>query len=593
MLPRAGVESLEPRALLATTATGSLPLLPPDLGGPTATLADTIALPALTATALSGPGSPTGLVAVPGDARVSLTWSAPLSSGGAKISDYVIEHSADAGTTWTRFVDRVSATTAATVTGLANGTSYSFRVAAVNAAGTGAFSIASSAVAPRRLSGAPTSLVGTPGDQRVTLSWNPPASDGGAAITDYVVRISGDGGKNWTTVADGVSPATSITVTGLTNGARYVFRVAAVNAAGTGTSVAQSASLTPRTLPQAPTGVAAVPGDGRVSLTWSAPLSSGGAKISDYVIEHRADAGTTWTRVVDPVSPATSATVTGLANGTSYLFRVAAVNAAGAGAPSIASPAVAPRRLPGAPTGLVATPGDQRVSLSWNAPVSDGGAAITDYVVRISGDAGATWTTVTDGVSPATSATVTGLTNGARYVYRVSAVNAAGTGDPANDSPTFIPATFGGFSEYSAPTQIVTGSAGLLSGRVADPAGDRVDAIHVYRDLDGNGVLDPGSDGLLLADTTAADGYAFDAGSLPSGRHVLYVAAMKDGAVAGSITTTLVAARWWSVSIGSLTDGESRLPTTGALVADPAPIELAPGPGGGPGAVGMPRQPRA
>jgi hypothetical protein len=127
------------------------------------------------------------------------------------------------------------------------------------------------------------------------------------------------------------------------------------------------------------------------------------------------------------------------------------------------------------------------------------------------------------------------------------------------------PATVGGFSEYSAPTQIVTGSPDLISGRVAD----RVDAIHVYRDLDGNGVLDPGSDGLLHADTTPADGYAFHAGSLPSGRHVLYVAAMKDGAVAGSITTTLVAARWWSVSISSLIDGESRLPTTGDLVADP------------------------
>jgi hypothetical protein len=79
----------------------------------------------------------------------------------------------------------------------------------------------------------------------------------------------------------------------------------------------------------------------------------------------------------------------------------------------------------------------------------------------------------------------------------------------------------------------------------------------------------PGSDGLLHADATPADGYAFNAGSPPSGRHVLYVAAMKDGAVAGSITTTLVAARWWSVSISSLTDGESRLPTTGDLVADP------------------------
>jgi hypothetical protein len=96
------------------------------------------------------------------------------------------------------------------------------------------------------------------------------------------------------------------------------------------------------------------------------------------------------------------------------------------------------------------------------------------------------------------------------------------------------PATFGGFSAFSAPTQIVTGSAVLISGRVADPAGDRVDAIHVYRDLDGNGVLDPGSDGLLHADTTPADGYAFHAGLLPSGRHVLYVAAIKDGAVVGS-----------------------------------------------------------
>ena len=125
------------------------------------------------------------------------------------------------------------------------------------------------------------------------------------------------------------------------------------------------------------------------------------------------------------------------------------------------------------------------------------------------------------------------------------------------------PATCGGFSASSAPTQIVTGSADLISGRVADPAGDRVDAIHVYRDLDGDGVLDPGSDGLLHADTTPADGYAFDAGSLPSGRHVLHVAAMKDGAVAGSITTTLVAARWWSVSIGSRIHGEAGFETTG------------------------------
>jgi hypothetical protein len=133
------------------------------------------------------------------------------------------------------------------------------------------------------------------------------------------------------------------------------------------------------------------------------------------------------------------------------------------------------------------------------------------------------------------------------------------------------PATFGGFSEYSAPTQMVTGSAAMISGRVANPTGERVDAIHLYRDLNGNGVIDLGIDQLLQADTTPADGYAFNAGSLPSGRHVLHVAAMKAGAVVGSSTTTLAAARWWSVAIGSRIHGEARFETTGDLVADPPP----------------------
>ena len=57
--------------------------------------------------------------------------------------------------------------------------------------------------------------------------------------------------------------------------------------------------------------------------------------------------------------------------------------------------------------------------------------------------------------------------------------------------PAFLP-------PLSTPTQIVTGSADLLSGRVADPAGDRVDAIHVYRDLDGNGEVDTGDLAFLL-----------------------------------------------------------------------------------------------
>ena len=128
-----------------------------------------------------------------------------------------------------------------------------------------------------------------------------------------------------------------------------------------------------------------------------------------------------------------------------------------------------------------------------------------------------------------------------------------------------------------APTQMVTGSAETISGGVIDPDGELVDAIHVYRDANGNGELDLGIDQLLDVDTTPRDGYAFNAGSLPSGTHVLHVATMKNGTVADSSTTT-VAARWWTVSISTRNRGETAFPTTGDLKADHTPIELTPGP---------------
>jgi hypothetical protein len=83
---------------------------------------------------------------------------------------------------------------------------------------------------------------------------------------------------------------------------------------------------------------------------------------------------------------------------------------------------------PNAPTNLSATAGNQQVSLSWTAPLRNGGASITDYAVQYSSDNGNTWTTFSDGTSSSTSATVTGLTNATAYKFRVAAINSAGTG---------------------------------------------------------------------------------------------------------------------------------------------------------------------
>jgi hypothetical protein len=101
-------------------------------------------------------------------------------------------------------------------------------------------------------------------------------------------------------------------------------------------------------LPAAPTGLTATAGSGAVTLSWTAPASAGSSAIADYTVEYSSDAGATWTPFARPASTVTSTTVTGLVNGTGYLFRVAAVNAAGAGAASAtasATPADTPPTL--------------------------------------------------------------------------------------------------------------------------------------------------------------------------------------------------------------------------------------------------------
>jgi hypothetical protein len=95
--------------------------------------------------------------------------------------------------------------------------------------------------------GAPTSVTATPGDTQATVSWTAPAENGGYAVSDYAVQYSSNGGTTWATFSDGTSTATTATVTGLTNGTAYVFRVAAINAVGTGPYSSATSSVTPGT----------------------------------------------------------------------------------------------------------------------------------------------------------------------------------------------------------------------------------------------------------------------------------------------------------------------------------------------------------
>lgn len=381
-------------------------------------------------------GAPTSVGGVRGASSVSLTWTAPIDNGGSAITDYSIRYSSTGGASWTTVVHPPGTSTFATVSGLSNGTAYLFEVAAVNGVGTGSYSSPSAAVTPATIPGNPTAPTGAAGVQQVSLSWNAPA-DGGSAITDYVVRYSDNGGVSWSTFSHTPSAVTSTSVTGLTQGATYVFDVAAVNDVGTGGWSVDSASVRVVTTPAAPTTVTGIPSNGAVALSWLAPADNGGSTITDYVVEYSSDGGGSWLTFSHAPSAAVDRTIVGLTNGVAYVFRVSAVNVISTGPVSVASAPITPRTVPAAPVAPSATPGNGQVSLAWTAP-ADGGAPILDYVVQFSTN-GAVWTTFVDGTSSATGVVVTGLVNAVGYRLRVVAVNAAGISAPGAPSSVVVP----------------------------------------------------------------------------------------------------------------------------------------------------------
>lgn len=386
------------------------------------------------------PGAPTGVTGLPLEEAVALTWIAPASTGSSPITDYVIQYTSDNGVTWTPFPHAASVATSITVTGLVNGTGYRFRVAAVNAVGQGEFSAWSGVITPNALPpAAPTNVVAVAGEKSAVVSWLAPTNIGTAPLTDYSIQYSSNGGVTWTTFFDPVSTATSETVTGLTDGTPYIFRVAAWNKNGPSPWSLPSAAITPNTLPPVtpPTGVSAVRGNALATVTWLAPTNVGTSPLTDYTIQYSSNSGATWTTFPDPVSTATAATVTGLTNGTSYIFRVAALNKNGAGPWSTPSAPVIPAgpAFPPAITSLTA--GNTVLNVAWTTP-SGNGLPIIGYDVQYNN--GSFSTQIRVGV--VNSLTINAV-NGLPYTVRVAAVTGDGFG--------FIQGTFSAWAGPVTP----------------------------------------------------------------------------------------------------------------------------------------------
>jgi titin len=399
-------------------------------------------------TVTSVSNAPTNVFGVPGYESVALSWSAPTQTGGTPITGYFIRFSTDGGGSWAQLPNTGSTATSFTVTGLTSQAGYIFEVAAINAAGTSAWSQASSLVQPLLDPGAVTDVVATPAYQAVALTWLPPANTA-IPVTGYVVRWSDDSGTTWNAPLATGSTATQFTYPGLTQPVPLVFQVAAVNANGQGPWSTASAPVTPDTVPAAPSRLRALAKNRAVLLSWNPPADLAGGTLSGYRIEYQVGSSTEW--IVHTASTGTTATqqlIVNLVNGTSYRFRVAAITQLGVGLPSQATADVIPFTVPGAPLGLFAAAGNGTALLAWQPPADDGGRRIVGYRIEASDESG-WYELVANTGTNATGYAATGLVNGMAYRFRVAAINAAGVGATSLGSNAVVPAGL-----PAAPTQV-------------------------------------------------------------------------------------------------------------------------------------------
>ena len=300
---------------------------------------------------------------------------------------------------------------------------------------------------------APRELAFLAGNGEVTLSWTASENEGTSEVTGHEYRVSADAGMNWdpdwTDIANsapGETNATGYTVEDLDNGVKHTFEIRAVSDAGE--SAAAQATATPVGVPSVPRNLSLTPGDGEVTLSWTASEDEGTSAVTGHRYRVSDDGGMNWdpdwTDITDSApgeDNETGYTVENLDNGVKHIFEIRAVNANGESI--VAQGTATPMGAPSVPRNLSLTPGDGEVTLSWEASESNGGSAVTGHQFRVSDDAGTSWdpdwTDITDsapGEDNETGYTVENLDNGVQHTFEIRAVNANGESAAAQGTAT-------------------------------------------------------------------------------------------------------------------------------------------------------------
>ncbi len=359
-----------------------------------------------------------------GDGTIDLDWDAPAPN----LYYWVYYRDVTAGETGFTRSAYPTDRTAASIGLLRHAHVYEFKVTAENQGGEGPASAAIRVTSYGGLPAPPSNLTAAAGDGQVSLHWTASPTP---SVLYVVYQRDATAGQSWQKLPLPVS-GTSMTAGYLVNGHTYEFKVTATNAAGSSapSNVASARPMPP--LPAPPSGLTASPGDGQVTLRWTASPSPN----VWYWVEYRPSGGI-WQRLEFPVSTCCTHTVSYLRNGTTYEFRLRSTNLAGDSAPSNVASARPMPPFPQPPSGLTATPsGDTAVRLTWQASPTPRVYYWVYYRLR----GAASWTRLPYPVD-GTSLTVAYLTPRQTYEFHVRATNLAGTSAVSNVASAYLAVT--------------------------------------------------------------------------------------------------------------------------------------------------------
>ena len=379
-----------------------------------------------------------GVGVVPGNAQLVVTWTAVSTATGYTVQWTSSGQGYNIGDRQATVT--TGSTTRHTIPGLTNGTEYTVRVIATRTGADDGPPSDEMTGTPRVPPPPPPPVtdlaqvmgVGVvPGNAQLVVTWT--AVDN---ATGYTVQwmSSGQGyniGDRQATVTTGST--TRYTIPSLTNGTEYTVRVIATRTGADDGPPSDEMTGTPRVPPPVTDlaqvlGVGVVPGNAQLVVTWTAVDNATGYTVQWMSSGQGYNIGDRQATVTS--GSTTRYTIPSLTNGTPYTVRVIATRTGAIDGPPSAEVKGTPFTTPGAPQHLRGEPGDAQVTLTWDAPSSDGGSAILRYEYAI--DDSGTW--IDAGLD--LEETVPGLTNGQQYAFEVRAVNSAGPGAPARTAAT-------------------------------------------------------------------------------------------------------------------------------------------------------------